>query len=49
MRQRMGRLPPVLRRMFSMMSLGRRIRFSKQPPNSSVRWLVRWEMKVLTR
>ena len=37
MRQRMGRLPPVFSRMFSMISRGSRIRFSKQPPNSSVR------------
>ena len=49
MRQRMGMLPPVFLRMFSIMSLGRRMRFSKQPPNSSVRLLVRAEMKVLTR
>ena len=49
MRQRMGMLPPVFLRMFSIMSLGRRMRFSKQPPNSSVRLFVRAEMKVLTR
>lgn len=44
MRTSMGKDRPTAARTFSTTSRGKRIRFSKLPPQRSVRWLVSSEM-----